>query len=394
MFKSISKIFSSHVAVKIIGLANIAITLSFLTVDNFGEYSYYLVLLQLVSITCDPFFSSYLQDFRTYNYQKYNLGILIFPIILLPFFYLVILKFKSDFKLIIFILFCCFYILSAVLKSFLNAKERYSEYGLVDVFRQTSIFISTIAVFYFLKNNDFIFLLTINYVVALSVIFILFIILIKKDEIALIPEYLILKKIIKDSKYLILYAILIPFISFIDSYFVETYLTSKDLGLYSFSLKIFNISVLLIIPIQTVLNIKQIEIAKENGYKIFFKTYFKKIVIFSSVVFVGAILFNWIVTNFIYTEYQSTYWVSNILLCTSFFSYLSLPFSFLLAYRKYQLLFGLAVLGIFINIFINYFFISQYGIYAAAISTFLALTIINLGGAILSYFTLKENEVI
>jgi len=394
MFKSISKIFSSHVAVKIIGLANIAITLSFLTVDNFGEYSYYLVLLQLVSITCDPFFSSYLQDFRTYNYQKYNLGILIFPIILLPFFYLVILKFKSDFKLIIFILFCCFYILSAVLKSFLNAKERYSEYGLVDVFRQTSIFISTIAVFYFLKNNDFIFLLTINYVVALSVIFILFIILIKKDEIALIPEYLILKKIIKDSKYLILYAILIPFISFIDSYFVETYFTSKDLGLYSFSLKIFNISVLLIIPIQTVLNIKQIEIAKENGYKIFFKTYFKKIVIFSSVVFVGAILFNWIVTNFIYTEYQSTYWVSNILLCTSFFSYLSLPFSFLLAYRKYQLLFGLAVLGIFINIFINYFFISQYGIYAAAISTFLALTIINLGGAILSYFTLKENEVI
>ena len=181
MFKSISKIFSSHVAVKIIGLANIAITLSFLTVDNFGEYSYYLVLLQLVSITCDPFFSSYLQDFRTYNYQKYNLGILIFPIILLPFFYLVILKFKSDFKLIIFILFCCFYILSAVLKSFLNAKERYSEYGLVDVFRQTSIFISTIAVFYFFKNDDFIFLLTVNYVVALSVILILFIILIKKD---------------------------------------------------------------------------------------------------------------------------------------------------------------------------------------------------------------------
>lgn len=394
MFKSISKIFSSHVAVKIIGLANIAITLSFLTVDNFGEYSYYLVLLQLVSITCDPFFSSYLQDFRAYNYQKYNLGILIFPIILLPFFYLITLKFKSDFKLIIFILFCLYYILSAVLKSFLNAKERYSEYGLVDVFRQTSIFISTIAVFYFLKNNDFIFLLTINYVVALSVIFILFIIFIKKDEIALIPEYLILKKIIKDSKYLILYATLIPFISFIDSYFVETYLTSKDLGLYSFSLKIFNISVLLIIPIQTVLNIKQIEIAKENGYKIFFKTYFKKIVIFSSVVFVSAILFNWIITNFIYTEYQSSYWVSNILLCTSFFSYLSLPFSFLLAYRKYQLLFGLAVLGIFINILINYLFISQYGIYAAAISTFLALTIINLGGAILSYFTIKENEVI
>ncbi len=394
MFKNISKIFSSHIAVKIIGLANIAITLNFLTVDNFGEYSYYLVLLQLVSITCDPFFSSYLQDFRAFNYQKYSLGILIFPIILLPFFYLITLKFKSDFKAIIFIIFCLYYILSSILKSFLNAKERYSEYGLVDVFRQSSIFISTLAVFYFFKNNDFIFLLTINYMVALAVILMLFIILIKKEDISLIPEYSILKKIVKESKYLILYVSLIPFISFIDSYFVESYLTSKDLGLYSFSLKIFNVSILLIIPIQTVLNIRQIEIAKKNGYFIFFKTYFKKIFIFSSLVFGSAILFNWWIVNFIYTEYQSSYWVTNILLCTSFFSYLSLPFSFLLAYRKYQLLFGIAVVGVFISILINYLFINQYGIYAAAVSTFLALTIINLGGAIVSYYTLKDKAVV
>lgn len=392
MFKSISKIFSSHVAVKIIGLANIAITLNFLTVNTFGEYSYYLVLLQLVSITCDPFFSSYLQDFRMFNYQKYNLGILIFPLSLLPFFYLIVLNFKNDFRLLIFILFCIYYILSAVLKSFLNARERYSEYGLVDVFRQSSIFASTLVVFYIFKNNDYMFLLTANYIVALIVIFVLFLILIKREEITLIPQYIILKKIIKESKYLIFYATLIPFISFIDSYFVESYLTSKDLGLYSFSLKIFNISLLLVIPIQTVLNIKQIEIAKKNGYSHFFKENIKKVFSFSLLIFLGAILFNWFVINYIYSEYKSTFWVTNILLGTSFFSYLCLPFSFLLAYRKYNILFFLAVLGILINISVNYLFINIYGIYAAAISTFLALTIINLGGAILSYFTINDNE--
>lgn len=392
MFKSISKIFSSHIVVKIIGLANIAVTLNFLTVDDFGEYSYYLVLLQLVSITCDPFFSSYLQDFRAFNYKKYNLGILVFPLILLPIFYFIELKLKHNFALTIFALFCFYYIFSAILKSFLNAKERYSEYGLVDVFRQLSIFISTIVVFYVLNSRDIILLLTINYIVALSVILILCFVLIKSEEISILPQILIIKKIIKESKYLILYATLIPFISFIDSYFVDSYLPKVDLGLYSFSLKIFNISILLIVPIQTVLNIKQIEIAKDKGYLTFLKKNIKKVFIFSTLLFFTAILLNWLIINYIYTEYKPSYWVTNILLCTSFFSYISLPFSFLLAYRKYNILFILAVFGILINILINYLFIKQYGIYAAAISTFVALTIINFGGAILSYFTIRDNE--
>ena len=92
MFKNIAKIFSSHIVVKTIALVNIAIILNVLNVDDFGEYSYYLVLLHLVAIVVDPFFTSYLFDYKLFNYKRYNFGIIIIPIFLLiPFSFLYII---------------------------------------------------------------------------------------------------------------------------------------------------------------------------------------------------------------------------------------------------------------------------------------------------------------
>ena len=54
MLKDIAKIFSSHIIVKILGLISIVIVLKFLSIEEFGEYSYYLVLLNLSAITIDP----------------------------------------------------------------------------------------------------------------------------------------------------------------------------------------------------------------------------------------------------------------------------------------------------------------------------------------------------
>lgn len=392
MFKNIAKIFSSHIVVKVIALVNIAIILSVLNVDDFGEYSYYLVLLHLISIIVDPFFISYLFDYKLLNYKKYNFGIIIIPILLLVPFYFFINYIKGNLSIIMFIIFCSYYISNAVLKSFLNAKEQYFRYGLVDVYRQIGIILSTLIVFYILKKNDFLLLLIANYSTALVFSIFSYLFFVKKEYIQIKINESILKNILTKSKYLILYLALIPLISFIDSYFVDNNLTDKDLGLYSFSLKIFNISLLLIIPINTVLNIKQIELAKEDGYWQFFKQNRKKVFGFALLVFLGAVLFNWIIVTFFYTEYQQSYWSTNILLCTSFFIYLSIPFGFLKAYRKYKVLFILALTGVIINVAINFFFIEDYGIIAAAMSTFISLTIISFGDAFFSYFILHKKK--
>lgn len=394
MFKNIAKIFSSHIVVKTIALVNIAIILNVLNVDDFGEYSYYLVLLHLVAIVVDPFFTSYLFDYKLFNYKRYNFGIIIIPIFLLIPFSFLLYYIKDNLNIVIFILFCSYYISNAVLKSFLNAKEQYLKYGLVDVYRQVGIILSTLVVFYVLNRSDFLTLLIANYSTALVFSVFSYFFFVKKKDIQIQINESVLKKVLTKSKYLILYLALIPLISFIDSYFIDNNLTDKDLGLYSFSLKIFSISLLVVIPISTVLNIKQIELAKEDGYWHFFKTNRKRVFQISLLAFIGAVLFNWIIVTFFYTEYESSYWSTNILLCASFITYLSIPFSFLMAYRKYQTLFILALIGVFIDIVINYLFIEDYGVIAAAMATFISLTIINFGRAFLSYrFLNKKNSV-
>lgn len=270
MLKSIAQIFSSHILVKIIGLINIAIILSFLSISEFGNYSYYLLMLHLVAIIIDPFLSAYLVDYKLNDYKKYNLGIFIYSIILLPIFYLG-LSFNITVELRVFLFFSFSFVASGILKSFLNTKEHFLKYGLVDVFRQSTIFISTIFCLYVLKNNDYLFLLELNYASSFIVMLLLLPFFIKKREVYFKIKIKSFKTLFKNAKYLIFYTALVPIIAFIDSYFVEKYLSERDLGLYSFSLKIYSISLMLVVPVFTVLNLKQLEVAKEKKYLDFLK---------------------------------------------------------------------------------------------------------------------------
>ena len=392
MFKNIFKILSSHIVVKSLGLVNIAIVLFFLSVEDFGNYSYSLLLLNLIAVIVDPFLSSYLVDYKTFNYKKFNFGILILSIILSPAFYFIISYLNKDLNLIICMLFTATFLVGTSLKSYLNVKERYYSYGIVDIIRQLGIFFTTIIFFYILDSNNYIELLEFNYLVTFLAMISIAIVFLKKEEIEFNINFTRLKNQTIQSKFLIFYTALVPFISFIDSYFVDAYLTEEDLGIYSFSLKIYNISLMLVVPIFTVLNIKQIEIAKENNYLTFISKNFKKVILFSVVIFLGTFLFNWIITNYIYLEYKSSFWNTNILMFGSFITYITLPFSFLIAYRKYKYLFTLGVLAILFNIIINYFFIEKYGMMIAAFSTLLSQLIINFGAAFLSYILLRNNK--
>ena len=149
---------------------------------------------------------------------------------------------------------------------------------------------------------------------------------------------------------------------------------------------------MLVVPIFTVLNIRQIEIAKGNNYLAFVQDKFKKVFLFSTIIFIGAIFFNWIITSFIYVEYKSSFWISNILMFGSYVTYLTLPFSFLIAYRKYKHLFFLGIIAISFNIVINYFFIKKNGMFIVAFSTLFSQLIINLGAAVFSYFLLSNDK--
>jgi len=393
MFKNILKIFSSHIVVKALGLLNVVIIINALSLNNFGEYSYYIVTLGLITIIVNPIFSSYLIEFRINEYKKFNFGLLVVPLILITPFYFGISYLKNQVNFSIFILFSFTYILYAVLKYYLNVKEKYFEYGIVDITLQLIILVSSIIVIYTYQSNDFIFLLFFTYSATFTSSIFLYFILVKRKDFEFSIDYNRIKTLVLKSKYFIFYSVITPFIAFIDSYFIDNYLLESELGYYSFSLKLFNISIMLIVPITTVLNIEQIKIAKQDNYWAFVNDNFKKVLSLASVFFIAAVLVNIIVLWFVFPEYKPSFWTTNVLLATSFIIYLCLPFSFLMAYKKYKQLFKLALIAIVIDIIINFLFIEQFGVIASAFATFFAYFIINFGGAIMSFVLLKKNRI-
>lgn len=392
MLKNIAKIFSSHLVVKAIGLVNIIVILNFLSVSEFGVYSYLLLLLHLIGIIVDPFLSSYLVDFRTFDYKKYNFGVILFSVVLAPVIYYFTKHLVNDVTHKLFLFFFGTFVFSASLKSYLNVKEKYLIYGLVDVFRQVSILISTLVFFYLIDKRNYIELLELNYLTAFLVMVICMFVFIKITDTKFDISVTSLKKLTSGSLFLILYVAIIPFLAFVDSFFVEQFLSDKDLGLYSFSLKVYNISLMLVVPAFTVLNIKQIEIAKQQSYRLFLNKNKNKVVFYSSALFLIALLINWIATQYIFKAYEASFINTTILLGAAFFSYVSLPFSFLIAYRKYKYLFLLSIAAVSVNIVVNYFFIEDYGTIIAALATFLAQTILSLGAAVISFYTIEQKE--
>jgi O-antigen/teichoic acid export membrane protein len=282
--------------------------------------------------------------------------------------------------------------ISAGLKSYLNIKERYYDYGIVDLARQFSIFLTSVIYFYTLNSNNYIELLEFNYLFSSMIMIFLAFVFIKKNEVELSLSINKLKNLVFKSKFLIFYTSLIPVLIFIDSYFVDSYLTEEDLGIYSFSIKIYNISLMLVVPIFTVLNIRQIEIAKEDNYLSFTKENLNKIILFSVVILFLSIFLNWVLVNYLFIDYRESFWITNLLILASFITYITLPFSFLIAYRKYKHLFFLGVIGVSVNIGLNFLLIQKYGMIIAALSTFVSQLIINLGAAIFSYFLLKNKK--
>lgn len=390
MIKNIAKIATSHILVKGLGLLSIVIVLNFLSVEDFGKYSFYLVVLNLATILIDPYLSAYLIEFKTRNYVKYNFGLVLIPIFLIPFFYVAATCFIPGMALSVVLLFCGTFFISAGLKSHLNIKEHYYYYGLVDVIRQLTLFISTLVFFYYLNGKDYLQLLILNYGSTLVIMIFLIMLMTKKSDLRFNIRFIEYQKLFKSSKHLILYMSIIPLISFIDSFFIDSFLTTRDLGMYSFSLKIYTVSLMLVVPIFTVLNIRQIEVAQVNGYLTFFHKNKRKVFVFSVLFFVLAFLLNWLLTEFIYVKYEDSFRDTSILLFAAFIAYLTLPFSFLMAYKKYKYLLILGLLALFVDVFINYFFIARFGTLVAALSTLISQIIINLGSAVYSYLLLNK----
>lgn len=391
MIKKVFTVLTGDVLAKILALIITFLLAKNLSVGNFGIYNYLLGILGLTGIVITPFSNIYLRDHRYFQFEKYDFSYIWISLILSVIFFGVLKNFIYPIPWYLF-LFVIAYILLEAGKSYFNSYEEYVKFSMLYVLRETGIF-AAIAYFIFILNTKTPTLLIFwAQFISLVLMMLYLFISIDKKKINFRIDLSFIRKAYSDSCYLIFYWSLLPIIGFMDMFFVKKYLNDYDLGLYAFSLKLYQISLIGLAPMLTVLNIKQIDVARDLRYVGFFKRNIKKVSVLAFAFYLLCLLMVFLITFFFFKEYKPSFWATVILVSTSFFSYLTLPFSFLMAFRRYKLVFINSVAALMLNFIINYRFIPVYGIIAAAFATFAAHLFINLSGFIWSYVLFGKGD--
>jgi O-antigen/teichoic acid export membrane protein len=385
MIKSILTVLSGDLIAKVLGLGITFILAKKLSVENFGIYNYIIILMGLLSIIVEPFANTYLRDHRYYQFENYNCSYIWVSICFAPLFYFIVYCFVHPLSWYVFVIFFVNFMLITASKNYFNVYELYNKFTTSNVLQQGAILISLTIVLFILKLNEVNLLIASAYATS-SLFLILFIAhTVDSHKINFNINFHILKTIYGDSIYLVLYWSILPVMSFLGMFFIEKYINNYELGLYSFSLKIYALSLIGLAPMLTVLRIRQIDIARKSEFKTFFKRNIKKVTLFASGFYFVSVFGAFTLTYVFFQEYKLSITATIILISTSFFSYLTIPFSFLMAFRKYKIVFILSLISLLLNVGINYYFIPVYGIIAAASSNFIAHSFLNTMGAVLSY---------
>ncbi len=392
MLKNILSVLTGDVAAKFFSFAIIILLTKTLSVSEFGIYNYTISLLGLVSISIEPLANSYLRDHRFFSFQKYNFGYLAFSLIIGAVIYFVIDFFIKDITFPLFAVFAFNYYIVAAAKNYYNVKENYKRFSIVNILQQLSLLIIISTLVYFWKVTDANTLILYSYLLSFIVIFIYLFRKTGGEHFSADLKYFLSFRYFQDSFYLLLYWCILPILAFTDMYFIHKYLGNYDLGLYSIASKFYMISLIALTPLLTVIRIKQIDVVKQNGVN----EYYKKMFVKASLAALGMLISMAVVVllslKYIFPEYGGAAAASLVLILSSFFSYLFIPFSFLLALRKYSLVFIISLFALCVNLFVNFTFVPVYGIIASATATLLTQFSINFLNALSTFIIIKKNK--
>lgn len=385
MIKSVVTVLKGDVLGKILAAALAFMLARKLSVEDFGVYNYMLRMLALAGVAVSPFPNIYLRDHRYFRFEKYNFSYVWLSALLAAPFFLVLSGLVYEVPPGVFAAYYACLVLREAGRSYFNVYEEYKKFSLVYVLEETALLAAAAVLIFALGVTSPARLVFWTHSAALAMLSAFLLKNMDAGKISFGAGLSFLKKTYADSVYLLLYWSAMPLLAFMDMFFVERFLDNHQLGLYAFSLKIYGVSLIGLAPMLTVLRIRQIDVARDFRYMEFFRRNVKKVLLFSSGFYVLGLAGTFLVTLGFFREYAGSVWASAVLVSASFASYLTIPFAFLMACRKYALIFGLSLAALAVNFLINYFFVPVYGIMAAAASTFAAQLILNGSGAFLSY---------
>lgn len=263
-------------------------------------------------------------------------------------------------------------------KVFLLNLER-TKYFYLKLLESTAKFITPLIAYYFYQTLDsFLFGLTIGYLIA----FIILMSYMKEYKFQIVVRLDNLKKYFKFAYPILFVSIFTWGISFSDRYFIDFYLTTKDVALYAILAQVAGIGQIVGQIFYLYVNPKVLKMFEENEANAL--QYLSKMLKYLALVFVLLSIIALVLPNAIYelliepSVIGNTYYFYTfmLLIVGIFFTVYQTAYSmYLNLFKKLNILSYIYLAAFLINLVGN-FFIDDYGIIAAAISTLVAYFLI------------------
>jgi O-antigen/teichoic acid export membrane protein len=383
------KLFSVDVFVKASGLLLLPLYLNLMTQEEFGNYSYIFSIIGMWAFvfgmgqhaTLNRFYHSneYTRDLVIENIHLILMSSFVFFGVVFIFFQksIVELFFKSVVSNMLFycmIVLAMLIALNQIFMSFLYQAEKISivqKKNITDFFVINTLALFLLFSFPYSKDKVRVFAMLISYALILSFFYRFFV---SKKHLKFSNKSIIFyKRGLKNGFPMAVGSFSNFFIAFGDRFVIEKLLNKSFLGIFSFTMAIIGILMLVFSSFQ---NVWLPYHFKEKNLDISFRRVYKIIFIFfgvSLVAGVGFYILVYILANyFIEYSYIKSLDFLWVLVLASFFQIAGMiTAGFYQIYEKSHICVPINILAGILNIYINYHFIENYGVLGAAISTLL-----------------------
>ena len=337
------------------------------------------ILLQITGQSYDRFYNEsknkieYINEFRTYLIFINLAGLLIVII-----YGLFVNKFSNYILLLIFILFFLINTYSFNQKIYLINLQR-KKYMYLKISESFSNFLTPIVFYYYFNNLESLILgMMIGYILSSFILYLFM----KDIPFHIYFNFLNLKKYFNYGFPFLFMSIFTWGLSFSDRYFIEYFLTTKDLAIYALLAMVAGIGQIVGQIYFMYAEPKLLKIHSENP-QLAYST-IKKYLFILSFIFLFIFLFTLILPKFLFTILLEKEIVNNqyyfntmlVLLISIFFNILHIAHHlYIKLFKKVYILSYIYLIAFIVNIIGN-LFIKDYGIIAAAISTLVAYIVI------------------
>jgi O-antigen/teichoic acid export membrane protein len=383
--KSIYRVVSFDMISKVLlGILGILL-IRYMLPSEYAIYTFAFSVITVVSQTITSAFRRiYIVGYTSFSIDKYKGSLLGLQLLLVLFFAIIYLAFRTKFDLIYLLTISMIigYTLIEFIKTVYQQELSFNKFSYIEIARSTTFFFITLIFIYFIKFDIKAWHILLSQSITMIMLF--YLTYWKKSKITGIFKFkralIIAKEIVYGKyKYLIMYTLFVTLLGNLDVFMLKYISTNNELAAYGSAFRYYSLLLLVLNSINTVFLPVIQKVNSKNELNIIYKNHSRILMVFIPIVLLGAWLAEWIIPLIDMGKYPSAVPVFQILTFSAILSFAFSPHTnFVMKFEDFKYLLYVIIISVITNIVLNAFLIPVFGARGAAIATLVTFGFSNL----------------